>query len=414
MEILNNPEPNELNTAEQAPVPLSSARFLDPLEPQHEQLWQNIHSSAKATHNRCEDLLLPLGFDDSIPQAIRDRALLVGLALWTPVYENERRGWTRSMSFFGSGSIASINDQLPNFDIQAFAEWGQALYRHQLATGQELIAPARAFNWFCELYNESIIDDEKLDELIETVPPQDRRLILKHQLDDMSWGGDHSYVKRPGTFSIVAEGLSPDSLFKPDSRLTTWSKQKLTDWLDVQNGAKKQLPEWLASVDDEAGKELFSTLARFREKELFVGWDFIRQGIRRYGLSILYRDHHEALRLSGYDIDDAEIKHDLVIEVMENRATERQQGIKRQALLSAGYLALSEAIAAQDPVNERLAALNATERSLIETENAKRELEASERQAKRQKELLQDPEYLKQQDALETFHALVETSRSLV
>ncbi|HTB48801.1 MAG TPA: hypothetical protein VK712_01830 [Verrucomicrobiae bacterium] len=402
---------------EALPVPFERARFLDPLEADKEQLWQELIVTLKDTDACTNEQLIPIWVDEAMPQVIRDRAMLVALGAWLPHYGEERESWTwNGLGLSTSTNITRHAEVYPGFQAQRFADWLLEASAYQQATGKEMdtwmFGEVSLYNLSIDLYELGCYSDEQLELLIASVSPNSR--LVEFASDDEYFEERVASVKAGDEFPVLADGLSPFACLPFESRFRQWCLKQLALWEQHRDDDRSELPEWLRHVDDTQERALYVQIARdLRSHESlsvqYLDWNVVRPGIERYGIEMLFSSEQDGFELAHH-IREADICN-AVMEHLLTKRDERQTTPNPPRPLTTDQALLVDSWA-RHKGPEAMGAFAEVEWTATEADNADFKRRMQELAERRQREQEQNPQHIAQQQAKTRFIELVNALRA--
>lgn len=234
-EFYHQPEKDVLS---QEVVDIAAARFTDRLDTDHEQAWEELLALGKDTHMTVEDLMTPVWLEDSLPQAFRDRAMLlvVGSQNTRKALGLENR--STNGSFFYSGiSVEGFEKNVEVFDPVLFHRWLQDAWRYQQETSLPIIIDQYYLTWHYELLSRGIISETELDDFVGKIDIR----ASSPEWDNSGWGSD-AYPLRTNRFPLLSDILNTEIVGSSSEKVRTWALNHLMDWLCYQKGDTKEIP----------------------------------------------------------------------------------------------------------------------------------------------------------------------------
>ncbi len=300
-------------------------RFMSPLTPDQETLWQSICQTGRETGMQIEDQMINIWTDDTIPTVFRDRALLSVIGerqIQNQLWEGPRAmnlGFALSIK-----DIQSLEKSRPLFDAQRFADWLDDAQQYAQDTGESVLVQAQVFNWLTELFERGVINEDAFESRIEQIDPQQARPWVYDHTDDAGWGPPYCLARVETPFPVIAHLLNPGTRLAAQSKTKLWGLRKLDDWIQHQTDPGVELPSWLQTATREQGFELFRQLAihRTRKEAPYIDWDLLRKGIAMFGTEILYHNEREAWDVVN-KYENHSVRSQIVTEILGKRAVAR-------------------------------------------------------------------------------------------
>jgi hypothetical protein len=364
---MTNHERNESEETSQFQevVPIEEARYLDPLEPQYEAYWRDLCDITQERGQSTDTVMVRIWNDEKIPQAFRDRAMLVMLN-WkagSALGISHRSG---TVGMFQPITVAALRECTPHFNTLNFQQWIKevAIYQKEKAQKaqqeedqdsdddertkdakrkiKKLVEEPLIFNWTVENYNDNFIDEHELEECIAIIGPDEARPYFRDYVDGGTWGSRTDVVDASDAFPVLANLLHPQADFPLGAPIRKWAAQKIRDYSAVCKGnTSVTLPPWLHEATEKQAFDLYTRLAYqyMQGNAGYVKWDIIQSGLQLYGASIFYRhnrNHGEDMiwNLSGKDelsAEEQEILQAVTTDVLEHRnllRVENSPGLK--------------------------------------------------------------------------------------
>lgn len=308
-------------TQEQSQQP---QRFMSPLTPDQETLWQSICQTGRETGMQIEDQMINIWTDETMPAIFRDRALLS--IIGERQIQSQLWGGPRAMNLgfaLSIKDIQSLEKSRPLFDARRFADWLDDAQQYAQDTGESVLMQAQVFNWLTELFESGIIDEDAFESRLKQIDPQQARPWMHDHTDDADWGPPYCFARVETPFPVIAHLLNPGTRLTAQSKTKLWALRKLDDWMQHQTDPSVELPGWLQTTREQ-GFELFRQLATHRtHKEApYIDWDLLRKGITMFGTEILYRNEREAWNVVN-KYENHSVRRQIVTEILGKRALAR-------------------------------------------------------------------------------------------
>ena len=262
---------------------IDKARFTDQLEPEYEEMWTDLIASVRDTSEPFEKTLIPLWGDERLPQAFRDRAMLVG-ALCEGRFELGVESQCVTWGF--GGSLESLK-KFEGFDVEKFAEWYKTGLAYERQKEVDVFGLYTRLDWAFSLYKEDLLTDEDLDEVLNTLPPPPP--------DEKFIPGSEKPLSAEQVLRLELFGRIDDydeNYIKPDPRLYAWALEKMQAWFLHETGEKADLPQWLQNLSAEQGQEIFSKLisektSDKKDKAKARAWKEFKAVINHFGWGVV-------------------------------------------------------------------------------------------------------------------------------
>ncbi len=233
-------------------VPLDQARFADPLEMEVENAWADIVSTINSTGETHYEYYKRLWSDDALPQAFRDRAMLVIQGT-----SEARKGLgVHQYSYYGGDWFhRMMKGEDPEKEIRyqnraEFVKWTNQAFEYQQKQGTEFISEAKLLKWWCEMLTRGELNSEELHHNL------DRINIGRASPTEDSEGYRYDYNRFPLLHDILRTDIYGD---RPS--LKVWARTQLDNWLKFKRGEEITLPSWLSGINEEVGFKLYNQLA---------------------------------------------------------------------------------------------------------------------------------------------------------
>ncbi|MDB5185009.1 MAG: hypothetical protein JWN38_817 [Candidatus Saccharibacteria bacterium] len=386
-------EPYHLPETE--PLPLAEARFMDRLEPQYEELWGELLDSVEAQGKPVNSLLVPVWASPEFPQSFRDRAMLyvVGSGpLIQAMRPNAKRLFTGSILV--GGIDINYLSQTSAFTPAAFAAWLRQAVDYQTASGEALFGDGAILGWAKDLYEAEAIDAPELERYITNV---DITKASPCQDDD-------GYDLERNRFPILADVLNwrlTKSTTQP--RVQQWALGRLEDWLALQRGAEREVPDWVRSATAEQGHQLYKDIAAACSYDR-LPWRAAWPGIEHYGWELVTTDQRLAVELAQ-KMDDPELRTSLITHLLIKNTAARQVDTGKPYLFQAKQLSfMRQALGAAEP---QLAEYLDVEENMRSEYDAAYELRRLADQQQWQEEFQNRPEEVAKRAAATRFEGLL-------
>jgi hypothetical protein len=267
---------------EQEARPLHDARFTDPLEKKYEHMWTNLWGAANGMGGPVEDRLVPLWSDQSMPQAFRDRAMLV--ACWCEASAELSPG-SRCTRFGFGGSLESLENIFPEFDTELFAEWFKEGLDYERENNVEIFGEYKTLNWSFELLERGLISEQELDDVLDRILKEEEKGKQRYYFREKP-SLTPKYILETKLFGLD----TGDDYFPPSPKGRAWAFNKLESWLKNTQGSGSGLPKWLSVM--ATGKQIqsmYSELIHRRDRKLKpeINWDELRPAMEYFGLELI-------------------------------------------------------------------------------------------------------------------------------
>ncbi len=312
-------------------ISLETARFLDRLEPEYEQAWEELLQLGYATESTVEDLMTPVWKDNSIPQAFRDRAMLsvVGTTETRKALGQSNRRKNGDFAFNGV-SVTTYLIVVSSFDAEQFRDWLQEAWEYQNETGALIIDNLSYLTWQYELYERGFVTDEELDSFVVKI---DIAGSSPQWYESDSICGD-MYRLDENRFPLLSDILHDRTASPGDERVRSWALKHLESWLDHITNPEVELPGWLADVPQETGSKLFKEIINGGDKPDWLSWELVHAAINTFGLEGIFSDEFSSgfYLYDVHRVQDQSLKENLLKAILI---------VQRDKAASGGYIALS-------------------------------------------------------------------------
>lgn len=227
----NQPTNNE-NLHDNEIVTLDRARFLDRLEPEYEQQWNQMLDSAADLKMGLDEFMLPLWNDESFPQAIRDRAMLL-------IVGKEHIGeWKGSRAFLG----VKFNLNGVETNGEKFKTW-----LDQALEYGDIIEDCTLYRLSYEYFANGDWNQERFEHTLEQFDPNIVQWVWQEPFDEYAGLAMLPYI------DDILNGKSVD---KSNTKMRQWAQEKYD--LYVQNFIlnEEALPPWLQNLSSGVIKNI--------------------------------------------------------------------------------------------------------------------------------------------------------------
>lgn len=262
------------------PEDYENPRFLDPLEPELEEAWQQIADSIRQKGSSTIPAMSKIWNDTSLHEAIRDRALIVARGSYKAA---GLLGFETIRGSFG-GDKFKVNDDLED----EFDNWHLEAIGRQHTTGVEILNPYGYLAWSISFFRKGIIDQNQFEEYLQMV---DIRKAQPNFGDAPQWAlesprfeGNRLEYDR---FPLLADIFF--GFYGKDKKLQDWAQDKLSHWLahKLDPSTPSSSPEWL---DWEDGNQAFWLSNWLLHKDKIKDLTVRKGMIEVFGWSILHPD----------------------------------------------------------------------------------------------------------------------------
>lgn len=233
MDKLNNYEQHQDN---REITPINQARFLDRLEPEYEEMWTELLSRANETKKSFDDTLFPIWLDESYPQVIRDRVILLSIGrhdIVKPLIGNWENGF-RGEFIEGGLSYAHRNGH-----NQEYTQWIDEAVKYG-----DIINHSTLFGHAYTMFSSGAWDQDKFEAILDRFDPVD--------VEPQSYGG---FWDDPGQrldmwrLPYISDILSGVITRADDTRLYTWADEKYELYRENYLLNESVLPSWLQNLN---------------------------------------------------------------------------------------------------------------------------------------------------------------------
>lgn len=219
------------NHEEREVVPLNQARFLDKLEPEYEQQWNSMLDSAAELKINMKDFALPLWGDDTFPQAIRDRALL--LVVGKDDHEKWKGPWGAELlqAFFG------FNERLNGLATSSttFKSW----LEEALSYG-DIIDDKVLYKLSYDYFTNGDWDQQQFEQTLEKFDPAQVQRVWQNPFDE--------YDSGLPVLPYIDDILNGRSVSKSNMKMQQWAQEKYDIYIQNFILNEKILPSWLQNL----------------------------------------------------------------------------------------------------------------------------------------------------------------------
>jgi hypothetical protein len=208
---------------------LERAHFLDRLEPVYEQQWDELLKSAAETRINLTDFAIPLWKDNTIPTAIRDRAMLLIVGS-DPIGKWEGSWSMQAIKLFGGGFhlgyIKGSEDE--------FSDWlDEALSYGDIIDHETLYRLSYTYftngNWSQERFEQTL---DQFDPIVQST--------WHDPYDGYQW----SMPALP----YISDIRSNKSVDKSNTKMKQWADEKYDLYAQNCLTNEKVLPSWLRNL----------------------------------------------------------------------------------------------------------------------------------------------------------------------
>lgn len=291
-------------------IPLHEARFLDQLDPEIEEFWQELLTTARETEQTNESLMVAIWQNDEIPQALQDRAMLVAMRS-KPIQEHFGiKSLRTSMGFQARLDQLQNPAIVPSFDTDRFADWFLDGLDYQDSKQRGIFTGTQMKDWSLDLLAEGLIDDDKVDDIFN-------RLYMSTQfVGDPVYTGTGEVRLTPAAEVLYEIFYPPDyGMFggqrEPSIFEQAWAYEKIMTWfMHKIDPTEERIPAWLKGIPHDSMRGICSALTheiRGTDSETWshflpvfemMGWESVLRGdfITQYQCLAKMTDKNKAAR----------------------------------------------------------------------------------------------------------------------
>lgn len=288
-ETIMSPEFSAASSANHDPaeaeriIGIDKARFADRLPPEHEESWRKLVEFGTETGMTIEDIMVPVWQDESLPQAFRDRAMLlvVGTDEMRTAFGVEK-GYSINMGLaLGGLWLDQRGKTTPTFNPELFHTWTSQARAYQRDTGESLIYKGFYLRWQYEFYGLRLINNDELEHFLGEVDIQD----VSPTWEGGGWGDDGRPLDAK-RFPLLDDVLKMRTVSSGNKRTRAWALDTLDRWIDFQKDKTIEIPKWLQEVPPETGLSLYKGLINGGEKPKWLSWDRVHHAMELFGLDV--------------------------------------------------------------------------------------------------------------------------------
>lgn len=280
---MTHPTDNSPEKVEFAPNPIDidQARFMDLLDPEHEELWDNFTEEVKQRERgHIAGVMFDLYLDPAVPQVFRDRAMIA--ALNQPSYKVFPREKFQDET---TGNAERV---------RSYSSWIKDILVYQREAGAEFISSVDLLNRVKKLFNDELINEEEFEDLLIHADLQKTEPTHRYYIDD--WDGHRRGVElNPERFLLLSDLLNArdkNGKLTPltGTPLEKWALKQFSIWLEAQNNPEQTLPPWLATAGKPQAVRLCRQLMerlrvfnRSSKQDSILNWEYLGTALEYTG-----------------------------------------------------------------------------------------------------------------------------------
>lgn len=314
-------------------IDIEIARFIDSLQPEHEQEWEELITLGKDTDLNIEDLMTPVWLVESLPKVFRDRAMLLVVGTREVRKALGQESYRTNGSFaFGNVSVSIYEKVFGGFDPALFCAWTQEAWKYQHETNLPVISDQRYLNWNYEFFERELISEAQLDDFLSSID-----IAASSPTWEGSGWDDDVYPLDENRFPLLSDILNGRTVTKDSAKVLTWALDLLGDWLSYQKDERVDIPEWLRAVPRDTGQALFLELINGGDKPEWLRWDMIRSATDHFGLGIFNSHSSDFDLITVHKVDNLQFKEELLKVILRSQNIKAISGSRYYPLTRISY-----------------------------------------------------------------------------
>lgn len=262
-------------------VPIERARFLDKLEPEYEERWDELLKAANETKESFDRTLFPIWLDDRFPQAIRDRVMLLSLGNRSAVVSI---GGPWKNGFNGGFSSDGVVLAHRRGHDEAYTQWIDSALEYD-----DILDHKFLFYYAYNAFENGKWSQEKFENVLDLFDPE---IVQPETYDD--WRLNFSRLP------YIADILANVTVNNNAAKLHEWAHEKLNLFRQNYVINESVLPKWLQDLNHITLIQFAVNECRKTNEQEQLSANIIA-AFKKYGfnshyfLDTYYRYHHLSL-----------------------------------------------------------------------------------------------------------------------